>query len=175
MTAAEPRTVPLASAGSISALSLAFMLFLTLAAPPAAGAEREPPDVTGLWLTQDRGGVIAAKTCGDNLCLQIAGIVLDKPSDPIPRDSRGISQCGLRLVDGAIRVKPNLWRGKILDPRDGKYYGVQIWLNADGSLALRGYLGVSLLGRTETWSRYRGSVPANCRLSPQDVAAAAQP
>jgi uncharacterized protein (DUF2147 family) len=175
VTAGASRISPLPSSALFPSLGLALALALTHAAAPAVGAEREPPDPVGLWLTQDRGGVIAVEPCGDNLCVHIAGIVLDRPSDPTPLDSRGVSQCGLRLVDGAARLKPNLWQGKILDPRDGKRYGVQLWLNPDGTLALRGYLGVSLLGRTETWTRYPGTVPADCRLSPQQIAAAAPP
>jgi uncharacterized protein (DUF2147 family) len=156
---------------SVAALLAALPLTLILALAPTADAARPPSGVTGLWLTQDRGGIISVETCGEKLCLHIAAVVLDQPSDPMPLDSRGISQCGLKLVDGAVRIKPNLWRGKILDPRDGKLYGVQVWLNPDGTLALRGYLGVALLGRTETWTRYPGSVPADCRLSPKEIAA----
>ena len=130
------------------------------------------PTPDGLWLTQDRGGVIAVNACGDRLCARIAGIVLDRPTDPTPVDAQGVSQCGLQLINDAAPVEPNLWRGHIRDPRNGSVWSVQIWLNPNDTLAMRGYVGFSLLGRTETWTRFPGDVPADCRMSPADVASA---
>jgi len=46
--------------------------------------------------------------------------------------------------------------GTILDPRDGKEYHVILTPSADGrTLAVRGYIGVPLLGRTDTWYRVK--------------------
>ena len=129
-----------------------------------AFAESGPP-ILGLWRTQDKGGVIAVTKCGDRVCAHIAGVVLDNAADPMPVDSRGVSQCGLQLINDATETKPNLWTGHILDPRNGSVFGVELWLQPDGKLALRGYIGVTLLGRTESWTRYAGVVPPDCRLT----------
>jgi uncharacterized protein (DUF2147 family) len=45
--------------------------------------------------------------------------------------------------------------GSIYNPEDGNTYRVKARLTSRGSLALRGYLGISLLGQTQTWTRYR--------------------
>jgi uncharacterized protein (DUF2147 family) len=102
--------------------------------------------------------------CDGALCVRIAGVVLDRPSDPTPVDYRGISQCHLALVTDARPVQPNLWQGHIVDPRNGRVYGVELRQDSDGNLALRGFLGIPLLGSTQIWTRYQGAVPKDCRM-----------
>ncbi|MEL6443833.1 MAG: DUF2147 domain-containing protein [Bacteroidota bacterium] len=41
--------------------------------------------------------------------------------------------------------------GRITDPKSGKRYKAKMELNDDGHLEVRGYLGISLLGRTQVW------------------------
>jgi uncharacterized protein (DUF2147 family) len=122
------------------------------------------PALTGFWFTQDHGGVIAISSCGDMLCARIAGVVLDHPGDPTPLDYRGVSQCALPVITDARQIRPNLWKGHITDPRSGDVYGVELHLDTHGNLALRGFLGFTLLGHTQTWTRYPGTPPADCRL-----------
>ncbi len=43
--------------------------------------------------------------------------------------------------------------GKILDPENGKTYKCYITLEDKNKLKLRGYIGFSLIGRTEYWYR----------------------
>jgi uncharacterized protein (DUF2147 family) len=44
--------------------------------------------------------------------------------------------------------------GDILDPESGRVYRCKMHLDQDGTrLVLRGYLGISLLGRSQTWER----------------------
>ena len=138
-------------------IALVFVLLASVAANAA-------PAPTGLWLTQDREGVIAISPCGGNFCAHIVGVVLDHPDDKMPVDHRGVSQCDLPLITDASQVQPNLWTGHITDPGSGDHYDVELHLNPHGTLALRGFLGIPLLGRTQTWTRYTGRVPADCRL-----------
>jgi len=139
-----------------------FLVLLALLLPIQATAMGLP--VAGLWLTQDRDGVIGVEPCGERLCARIEGFFLDHPTDPTPVDYRGVSQCHLPLISDAEQVAPNLWKGHITDPRNGSVYRMEMYLKPDGALALRGYLGIPLLGQTQTWTRYTGSVPENCRL-----------
>ena len=122
------------------------------------------PNLTGLWLTQDHDGIIRITNCGADLCAEIAGLILDHANDPTPVDFRGVSQCHLPLITDARPIRPNLWKGHINDPRNGKAYGVELHLDPRGNLALRGFLGVPLLGHTQTWTRYAGTVPDDCRM-----------
>ncbi|MFV0304087.1 MAG: DUF2147 domain-containing protein [Moheibacter sp.] len=43
--------------------------------------------------------------------------------------------------------------GRIMDPNSGKEYKCSMKLKNKNTLEVRGYLGVSLLGRTQTWVR----------------------
>lgn len=150
---------------TVMAWVLPALALVALALPARAQDLPAATSPTGVWRTQDHGGVIAVTPCGDALCAHIAGVVLDHPDDPMPLDFRGVSQCGLGLINDAREVSPGLWRGHILDPRNGGLYGVELRLDRRGQLLLRGFLGLPLLGRTETWTRYVGPVPADCRLS----------
>ncbi|HHC80772.1 MAG TPA: DUF2147 domain-containing protein [Flavobacteriia bacterium] len=60
---------------------------------------------------------------------------------------------GMVLFNG-LKHDGKEWNdGKILDPKNGKYYKCYISLVNNNKLKLRGYIGISLLGRTEYWYR----------------------
>ena len=77
--------------------------------------------------------------------------VCDKCED----DRKGKPMIGLELIRGIKKSEDNLWDGgTILDPADGKVYKVRMQ-PADGGkkLELRAYIGMPMLGRTQTWIR----------------------
>jgi len=43
--------------------------------------------------------------------------------------------------------------GTVVDPENGKEYQGKIWSVGENELHMRGFIGISLLGRTETWVR----------------------
>jgi uncharacterized protein (DUF2147 family) len=43
--------------------------------------------------------------------------------------------------------------GTVVDPENGKEYKGKIWAVGKDTLKMRGYIGISLLGRTESWAR----------------------
>jgi uncharacterized protein (DUF2147 family) len=48
----------------------------------------------------------------------------------------------------------NQWQGgKLYDPEKGKTYSGKITLVSPNQLDLRGFIGISLLGRTSKWTR----------------------
>jgi uncharacterized protein (DUF2147 family) len=62
---------------------------------------------------------------------------------------------GMIVVKG-LSKKGNEYRdGKILDPQNGKLYKSIIALEGKDKLKVRGYIGVSLLGRTQYWYRVK--------------------
>ena len=147
-------------------LALVGAAALSLAqAARAAPSPPEPP--IGNWLTQDRDAVITTLPCGNAICGQISGIPLAIPGEPIPTDNQHRSQCHLTILWGAVPAGSE-WRGHILDPRDGKTYSILLSLDAQRRLKVRGYIGIPLLGRTQTWTPFTAPLPADCRLPPRD-------
>lgn len=82
---------------------------------------------------------------------------------PRPGDTGICSKCpgafkdkkiqGLRFVWGLKKDGNGVWSGgSILDPKTGKVYRAKITLQGN-KLYVRGYVGISLLGRTQTWVR----------------------
>lgn len=62
---------------------------------------------------------------------------------------------GLEILKDFKYQGNSLWSdGTIYDPKIGKTYSCK--MNLEGNrLAIRGYIGISLLGRTETWTRVK--------------------
>jgi uncharacterized protein (DUF2147 family) len=148
---------------------------LTLAALLLSSVPAHAVSLVGLWLTQDHDGVMRVSACNGGLCVEIAGVILDDPSDPTPVDYRGGSQCHLRLISDAKPIGPNLWKGHIQDPRNGSIYGVELRSDPHGNLALRGFLGIPLLGQTQIWTRFPNDVPDDCRMSAVTAEAKTRP
>jgi uncharacterized protein (DUF2147 family) len=144
-----------------AALMAALVALLCVGAHGVALAQQDP---RGLWLTANGGGVIAVQHCGNALCGRIVGIVLDHATDPTPLDNKGASQCNLLILSNATPTGRGSWNGRIIDPRDGQSYGLEMRLDKKEHLRVRGYLGLPLLGRTEVWTRYPGRVPPDCRM-----------
>jgi uncharacterized protein (DUF2147 family) len=60
---------------------------------------------------------------------------------------------GLELMGGFRYAGDGKWKkGTIYAPDDGKTYKCKLTLADDGSLKVRGYIGISMLGRTELWT-----------------------
>ena len=130
------------------------------AAAAAAGNAASP---VGVWLTEDRGGVVRVQPCGDRLCGVIVGLS-DWPKTGTKVDIYGRPQCHLTLINGLRAGDDGRWHGSITNPEDGKTYSADVWVPADGTLRLRGYFGLSIFGVTQLWPAYRGALREDCHF-----------
>lgn len=73
-----------------------------------------------------------------------------------PDDFKDQPLKGLTFMWGLTREAEGEWAGgSILDPKTGKIYKAKLELNEGGnSLTVRGFIGISLFGRSQTWERY---------------------
>jgi uncharacterized protein (DUF2147 family) len=61
---------------------------------------------------------------------------------------------GMTIVKGMRQNGDKYDGGNILDPEEGKVYKCKMTLNEAGDqLEVRGYIGISLLGRSQIWTR----------------------
>jgi len=63
---------------------------------------------------------------------------------------------GMTIVKGMKQNGDKYDGGKILDPEEGKVYKCKMTLNEAGDqLEVRGYIGISLIGRSQIWTRVK--------------------
>lgn len=72
---------------------------------------------------------------------------------------RGRPVLGLELLSG-YTFTGKRWEGKIYDPESGNTYSSRMHVDKQGNLAMRGYVGVPMLGRTATFEPLGRCTPA---------------
>lgn len=67
---------------------------------------------------------------------------------------RGRALLGLPMLSG-FKFDDGSWEdGTIYDPKSGKTYSSMMTLKGD-KLSVRGYIGISLIGRTDVWTKVK--------------------
>ncbi len=131
----------------------------------------QSPSVTGFWRTFDdvtglEKSVVEIKEQDGELVgtIQKLSPKPDRPPNPVCEKCSGEFKdqpiLGLRFLWGLKPAedkedKKNQWKnGKILDPNNGKIYSSKIKMLDNGQkLEVRGFIGISMFGRTQTWLR----------------------
>ena len=130
------------------------VLACLLLAPAALTAQAG--SVLGDW-SDPTGSVIHIDHCGTEVCLWLVALGPSAPStmdihNPDPSE-RSRALCGLKIGSGfTLRDPGHATGGTLYDPKTGKTYHGMMTAEA-ANLDLRGYIGISLFGRSETWTR----------------------
>ena len=133
--------------------------------------------IIGSWITPDDkavveiyqqegqyfGKFISLKEPNYGTDMQVEGLegqpkVDRKNPDVTQREQPIVGLVMLQEMDYTVSKQgKQKWQGgTIYDPSNGKSYKCTIKFNADGTLDLRGYIGISLFGRSQTWRPQQG-------------------
>ncbi len=138
-----------------------FTLIFLLTSPTFAAA-----DLAGLWKTENGRSVIKIAPCDQGLCGTIHWIIEGgmTTDDKNPQaDLRNRPMCGIPILWGFTQKSATEWAdGKIYKADDGDIYRANLTLRPDDTLKVRGYVGISLFGKTQIWTRTTDSEHPAC-------------
>ena len=127
---------------------------------------QEKNDITGIWLEEEGQSKIEIFSLETKEGTMFGGRIiwlqepltekgerkLDK-ENPNP-ELRKKPILGLLIMRKLKYKKYGYWSGgSIYDARSGKTYSLEVSIDKKNILKLRGYLGISLIGKTTTWTR----------------------
>jgi len=149
----------------ISSVLAAFFMVAFFAL--SASAQVKGDDIKGVWLNEDEDAQIKienrdGKYFGNIVWLkepneEDTGLPkLDDENPDAELQKRPVM--GLELLSGFIFDGNDEWEGgDIYDPKSGKTYSCYMVFTDDtkSKLKVRGYIGVSLLGKTTYWTRVK--------------------
>jgi uncharacterized protein (DUF2147 family) len=148
-------------------LVMQVLLSLVLLSPAALYAGVD--DILGVWLNQEKDAKIEIVKCGEKYCGKIVWMKIPDYAEgseegvpgtpkldnnnPDP-ELRKTPRQGLVIMRNFIHSGENKWaKGTVYDPKKGKTYSGKVTLVSPNELKLRGFIGISLLGRTAVWTR----------------------
>lgn len=135
---------------------------LLLALPLSAFAQNSP---VGTWTTVDdktgkpKSVVEIYEAADGSLAGRVSEVLSsDRGPDPVcdkcTGERKGKPVEGMVIMWGVKKDGSSWEGGKILDPASGKIYSVKVEpIDGGSKLDVRGFMGFSLLGRTQTWVR----------------------
>jgi uncharacterized protein (DUF2147 family) len=149
------------------------LLAAALSAVAGVAYAADEPSATGYWVTANHGAVVNVTPCdGGGLCGRLVGLRTDHKPGDVPRDvhnpdkaKQNTPSCGLLMMGDLKPVKGSAtkWEGGwVYDPESGSTYRAEMRLDGPDRLRLRGYLGISLFGETQEWTREIGDNKNRC-------------
>lgn len=117
----------------------------------------------GAWTNEEGKARFEIYPCGDKLCGKI--VTLKEPTKngkPKVDENNPDRSLQNRPLQGLVFLKgfeydgDNKWdEGTIYDPESGKTYSCYMKMLSNDKMEVKGYIGFSLIGRSQTWTRVK--------------------
>jgi uncharacterized protein (DUF2147 family) len=141
------------------------MIFTGLILALCLNAQPKPDDILGKWLNEDKDGHIEIYKDNGKYFGRIVWLkepideVTGKPKlDDENEDESLRSQpiMGLIILKDFVFDGDDEWEdGTIYDPKNGSTYSCYMNFGDSNTLKIRGYIGISWIGRNTYWTRVR--------------------
>ena len=148
---------------------MAFLLTIVLLAQAAATTPAPPLSPIGYWqtisdVTGQPQSIVQIYESHGKLFARVDKVLV---TDGVPAtcvkcrdDRKGTPLVGLVIMRNMRHAGDDYRDGDILDPESGKVYRCRMTLDVTGQrLTVRGYIGISLFGRSQVWHRVSGQNP----------------
>jgi uncharacterized protein (DUF2147 family) len=125
--------------------------------------QHKTDDILGYWFNEEKTSKVQIFKEGNKYFAKI--VWLKEPLDNAtgkPRVDnlnpdvklRNVPLMGLVIMKSFVFDGEDEWEdGTIYDPKKGKTYSCYIMFDSPGKLKIRGYIGISMLGRTTYWTK----------------------
>lgn len=138
--------------------------FLTLLFVAIGGLFSMQAQVTGKWKTIDdetgeAKSIVEIYEKDGKIYGKVVEILNPAKKNATCKECKGADKdkpiLGLVIIRGLEKDGDEWTDGDILDPNKGKFYSCTIEMDGKDKLEVRGYMGISLLGRTQVWHRVK--------------------
>lgn len=143
----------------LTLLAIAAFLFVI----PTTFAQKSGDDILGIWMNEDHDAHIEITKRDNQYFGKLIWLLnptddetekpkLDKHNPDESLQSR--PTWGLEILTNFSFDGDNRWEsGKIYDPKKGKTYSCYMKFSEEKMIKIRGFIGLTLLGRTTYWTR----------------------
>lgn len=132
------------------------MMFLLVGMANTSNAQSKGDVIIGEWINQKKDAKFLIYKLEDKYFGKVIWGTGDQKKDyknPNPK-LRDREVIGLVILNNFVFDGDDTWEeGTIYDPREGKTYSCKLTLKGKNQLNVRGFIGISMFGRTDVWTK----------------------
>lgn len=145
----------------ITMKKIVLLLFLLTCCISFTRAAQDPVIPLGTWMNEEKEARFEIFQCGTKLCGKITWLKEpNRNGKPKKDDQNPDAKLRSRPILGMVFMKDfeqdgdQKWDdGTIYDPKSGKTYSCYMKVINKNKMEVKGYIGISLIGRTQVWTR----------------------